>query len=71
MSDSNKSGYALRTDLLGMAIGILESRNSRQESNEHFKAEGDRHYQRKMIDPYVTEDVLVIAEKLYTFVQKK
>jgi hypothetical protein len=71
MSDSNKSGYALRTDLLGMAIGILESRNSRQEQNEHFLAENDRHYQRKVIQPYATEDVLVVAEKLYSFVQKK
>ena len=71
MSDSNKSGYAIRTELLSMAIGILESRNSRQENNEHFQAENDRHYQRKVVVPYATEDVLAVAEKLYQFVQKK
>lgn len=71
MSDSNKSGYALRTDLLGMAIGILESRNNRQETNEIQKAENDKRYQRQPVDPYATEDVLVVAEKLYGFVQKK
>jgi hypothetical protein len=63
----SKSGYELRTDLLGMAIGILESRNERQESNEHLRPEG----QRQPVNPYATEDVLVVAEKLYDFVQKK
>lgn len=67
----NKSGYALRTELLGMAIGILESRIARQEQNEHFQAENDKRYQRQSINPYATEDVLVVAEKLYDFVQKK
>ena len=70
MSD-NKNAYELRTDLLGMAIGILESRNERQEQNEHFLAENNGDYKRKPIDPYATEDVLVEAEKLYQFVQTK
>ena len=63
----SKSGYELRTDLLGMAIGILESRNSRQFDNECLRPEG----QPQPVNPYVTEDVLVVAEKLYDFVQKK
>ena len=67
MSDLNKSGYELRTDLLGMAIGILESRDARQFDNEHLKSEEKR----TPVDPYTTEDVLVEAEKLYRFVQKK
>ena len=67
MSDSKKSGYAIRADLLGMAIGILESRACRQFDNEHLKPEG----QRNPVNPYATEDVLVVAEKLYDFVQKK
>lgn len=67
----NKSGYQLRTDLLGMAIGILESRNERLEQNEHFLAEGNSSYQRKTVAPYETEDVLLVAEKLYQFVQTK
>ena len=67
MSDSKKSGYELRSDLLGMAIGILESRNERQFDNECLKPEG----QRQAVNPYVTEDVLIVAEKLYDFVQKK
>jgi hypothetical protein len=67
MSDKSKSGYAIRADLLGMAIGILESRNARQFDNEHLKPEG----QRNPVNPYATEDVLVVAEKLYNFVQNK
>ena len=71
MGDSKKSGYELRTDLLGMAIGILQDRQNRQENNEHFAAENDNNYKRKAVNPYATEDVLVVAEKLYDFVQKK
>ena len=67
MSNSKKSGYELRTDLLGMAIGIVADRVGRKVENEHFKPDG----QRQGIDPYTTEDIIVEAEKLYTFVQKK
>ena len=67
MSDTNKSGYELRTDLLGMAIGIVADRTNRQVENEHFKPEG----QRTPVLAYTTEDVIGEAEKLYAFVQKK
>jgi len=70
MSD-NKSGYQLRTDLLGMAIGIVGDRTNRLEQNEHFMAENDRHYHRKPVAPYTTDDIVLEAEKLYAFVQKK
>jgi len=71
MGDKNKSGYELRTELLGMAVGILQDRQNRQEGNEHFAAENDSNYKRKAVNPYATEDVLVVAEKLYNFVQSK
>ena len=67
MSESRKSGYGIRTDLLGMAVGILESRVARHCENEHLKPEG----QRQPVDAYTTEDILNEAEKLYAFVQKK
>ena len=66
MSNS-KNGYELRTELLRMAVGILESRDRRKFENEHLKSEGVRH----AVDPYSTDDVLVEAERLYSFVQKK
>ena len=67
MSDSKKSGYELRSDLLGMAIGIVESKVDRQFDNECLKPEG----QRTAVRPYTTEDVIAEAERLYAFVQKK
>ena len=67
MSNSSKNGYVLRTELLGMAVGILESRVNRQFENEHLKPEGKR----SPVQPYTTNDVLEEAEKLYQFVQSK
>ena len=66
MSD-NKNGYQLRTELLGMSIGIVQERIQRQFENEHLKPEG----QRQPVSSYTTEDVIAKAEKLYAFVQKK
>ena len=67
MSDSNKSGYELRADLLGLAIGSVSDKVDRQFDNEHLKPEG----QRTAVTPYTTEDIITEAEKLYQFVQKK
>jgi len=67
MSDSNKSGYELRSDLLGMAIGIVDQQVQRKFENEHLKPEG----QREPVEPFTTEDVIIEAEKLYRFIQKK
>ena len=71
MSDLNKSGYQLRQELLGMAMGIVSERVQRLEANEHFLAENDKRYQRKPINPFTSEDVIAEAEKLYAFVEKK
>ncbi len=67
MGDSNKNGYELRTDLLGMAIGIVSDKVNRQFDNECLRPEG----QRTPVAPYTTEDIIAEAEKLYAFVQKK
>ena len=67
MGDTNKSGYQLRTELLGMAIGIVQERIQRQFENEHMKPEGNR----QPVESFTTEDVIAEAEKLYAFVQKK
>ena len=67
MSNLNKNGYEIRTDLLRMAIGILESRVNQQFQNECLRPEG----QRDAVNSYTTEDALEEAEKLYQFVQDK
>ena len=67
MGDKNKSGYELRTDLLGMAIGIVDQKTQRLFENEHLKPEG----QRQPVASYTTEDIIAEAQKLYNFVQSK
>lgn len=67
MGDKTKSGYELRTELLGFAVGILEQRINQKFSNEHLKPEGKR----EPVEPYTTEDVLAVADKLMEFVNKK
>ncbi len=67
MGEINKSGYQLRSELLGMAIGIVDQRVQREMENEHMKPEGTRN----PVPPFTTEDVILEAEKLYAFVQKK
>jgi hypothetical protein len=67
MGDTNRNGFELRTDLLGMAMGIVSERVQRQFENEHLKPEGTR----QPVAPFTTEDIIAEAEKLYAFVQKK
>ncbi len=70
-TEHGRNAYELRTDLLGMAAGIVSDKQARLEQNEHFKAEGDDNYQRKPVSPYTVEEVIAVAEKLYQFVQTK
>ena len=67
MGDKMKSGYELRSELLGMAMGIVGERVQRAMENEHMKPEGTR----SPVPPFTTEEVIAEAEKLYAFVQKK
>ena len=67
MGNINKSGYELRTELLGMAIGLCQDRVARECENEHLKPEG----QRQPVPIFTTDDVLAEAEKLLIFVNKK
>jgi len=70
MSNS-KSGFELRTDILGMAQSIL-SENREQIMNAHYQLPDDV---RKAEDcPIITitsEQVIEEARKLYTFVNEK
>jgi hypothetical protein len=67
MGDKNKSGYELRSELLGMAMGIVGERVQRAMENEHMKPEGTR----IPVPSFTTEEVIAEAEKLYNFVQQK
>lgn len=66
MSESKRSGYSIRTDILGMAIGICQERVQREFENEHMKEEVDR----EPVNAFVAEDVIAVAQKLYAFVER-
>ena len=66
MSESTKSPYELRAELLSMSIGILESQTQRKLENEYMLPED----QRKQIEPFTLKQVLEIANELNQFVSK-
>ena len=70
MSNS-KSGFELRTDILGMAIGILE--NNRDQSTNAFysQADEDRAGKSAPVIAISTDEVINTAKELYAFVNEK
>ena len=64
MGESTKSPYELRAELLGMAIGILESQMHRKFENQHMLSEEDR----TPVEPFTVSEVLEVAERLNDFV---
>jgi hypothetical protein len=70
MSNS-KSGFELRTDILGMAQSILIE-NRDQVMNAHFQLPDDvRKAEDCPIISITSEDVIAEAKKLYAFVNEK
>ena len=67
MSETKETKHELRANVLGMALGIEESKIRCAFQNEHLKPPEHR----GLVRPYTTEDVMAEAEKLYQFVQKK
>jgi len=70
MSNS-KSGFELRTDILGMAMGLLE--NNREQTMQSFfsRPEEDRKGESAPIINISTEEVISTAQDLYAFVNEK
>lgn len=68
---SNKSGFELRTDILGMAQSILIE-NRDQVMNAHFQLPDDvRKAEDCPVIEISSEDVIAEARKLYAFVNEK
>jgi len=67
MSNS-KSGFELRTEILGMAMGLLEE-NRTQTVNQFYAMEPEQRADKIMpIIEITPEQVIEQAEKLYEFV---
>ena len=70
MSNS-KSGFELRTDILGMAMGLLE--NNREQTMHSFYSipEDERKGERAPVIVISTDEVIDAAQELYAFVNEK
>ena len=67
---SNKSGFELRTEILGMAMGLLEE-NRAQTTNQFYATEVEQRGSKKLpIIEITPEQVISQAEKLYEFVKE-
>jgi hypothetical protein len=68
---SNKSGFELRTDILGMAMGVLEGNREAKIQSFYSIPEEDRKGERHPVTEITSEDVIVEAQKLYAFVNER
>ena len=68
---SHKSGFELRTEILGMAMNLLEE-NRAQTTNQFYAMELEQRSGKKMPFIEITpEQVIDQAQKLYEFVTEK
>ena len=62
-----RNGYEIRTDLLVVAVDILEARTQRRVANETLKKAADR----QGVEPYSIDEVLDFARRLNDFVSAR
>ena len=67
MSNS-KSGFELRTEILGMAMGLLEENRAQATNSFYAQTEEQREGKTCPIIEITPEQVIGQAEKLYEFV---
>jgi hypothetical protein len=68
---SNKSGFELRTDILGMAQSILIENRDQQTNAFYSRSDEERAGQQAPVIEISSEDVIAEARKLYAFVNEK
>lgn len=68
---SNKSGFELRTDILGMAQSILIENRDQQTNAFYALSDQDRAGKTAPVITISSADVIEEARKLYAFVNEK
>lgn len=68
---SNKSGFELRTDILGMAQSILIENRDQQTNAFYSLSDQDRAGKTPPVISITSDDVIAEARKLYEFVNEK
>jgi len=66
-----KSGFELRTDILGMAQSILIENRDQQTNAFYSRSDEERAGQQAPVIEISSEDVIAEARKLYAFVNEK
>ena len=72
MSNTSKSGFEIRADLLSQAQGILEGNISREDNSVY--SHNEVHPENKKVikaHSITTSDVISVAKELYEFVNQK
>ena len=65
---SNKTGFELRTEILGMAMGLLEENRNQDVNSFYSIPEDDRTGKSAPVIYISPEEVIGQAKKLYEFV---
>lgn len=68
---NTKSGFELRTDILGMAIGILENNRDQTTNAFYSQAEEDRAGKSAPVITISNAEIIATAKELYEFVNEK
>ena len=68
---STKSGFELRTDILGMAQGLLEGNREQQIGQFYSINEEDRRGQKAPVIEITSKEIIEVARELYGFVNEK
>lgn len=67
----HKSGYELRTDILGMATGLLEANREQATMAFYSRPDDERKGETAPIITISTEEIVQTAEELYKFVNEQ
>jgi len=66
----HKSGYELRTDILGMATGLLEANREQATMAFYARPDEERQGERSPVITITTDQIIQTAEELYSFVNR-
>lgn len=69
---ADKSGYEIRSEILNLAHQIVSvNAHMSYDASKQVTKDGDNYVETKEWTPYNVEQVLEVAEKLNSFIQKK
>lgn len=69
---ADKSGYEIRSDILHLAHQIVSNdAQMKFEASKRLVRDGDNVYETRDWSPFTVDQILEVAERLNSFIQKK